>query len=319
MTLINHDELDGPGAAVTVLDLEVVQLRRESDTVLSIILADPCRRLLPSWEPGAHIDLWLPTGVRQYSLCGDPADRHEYRIAVLREVESRGGSRYIHETLRPGDVVEVGGPRNHFAMTPASEYLFVAGGIGITPLLPMIRTVGENWRLLYGGQSRRTMAFLHEIEGDPRVQVCPQDEVGLLKLAEALGKPRAGVGVYCCGPQPLIAAMEDVCAGWPDGTLHVEHFAAAEIDSSNDVPFEIIAQRSGLRVTVGPGQSALDALEGAGLSVPYACRDGLCGSCETRVLAGTPEHRDLLTDSRAIDVMMPCVSRALTPELVLDV
>lgn len=313
------DHADPDQAGATVLDLEVLQLRRESDRVLSVILADPERRLLPVWAPGAHIDLWLPGCVRQYSLCGDPENRREYRIAVLRENDSRGGSRYIHDVLRPGQVVEVSGPRNHFELQPATEYVFVAGGIGITPLLAMLRTAGENWRLIYGGQSRRSMAFLDEVEGDPRVQILPQDEYGLLNLTQALGDPRTGVGIYCCGPSPLIAAMEGVCADWPRGTLHVEHFAAADIDTSDDVAFDIVAERSGLRVTVQPRESALDALEAAGIGVPYACRTGVCGSCESRVLAGVPEHRDSLTDPEATDVMMPCVSRARTPELVLDI
>ena len=304
---------------VAVLDLEVVQLRKESDRVLSVTLADPERRLLPTWEPGAHIDLWLPDLVRQYSLCGDPGNRHEYRIAVLREEESRGGSRYVHDSLRPGQVLEVSGPRNHFELVPAEEYLFVAGGIGITPLLPMIGAAGENWRLLYGGRSRRSMAFLGELADDPRVLVRPEDEDGLLDLAGAVGEPRPGVAVYCCGPGPLIAAMEGACADWPEHTLHVEHFAAVEIDSSNDVAFDVVAERSGVRARVDPGVSALDALEAAGVGLPYACREGLCGSCETRVLAGLPEHRDALTNPDATDVVMPCVSRSRTPELVLDV
>lgn len=304
---------------VTVLDLEVVQLRRESDRVLSVVLADPERRLLPAWEPGAHIDLWLENGVRQYSLCGDPANRQEFRIAVLAEEDSRGGSRYIHGTLRPGDMVEVSGPRNHFELESASEYIFVAGGIGITPLLPMMRAAGHNWRLIYGGRTRRSMAFVEELEDNPHVEVRPQDEYGLLDLVQALGTPRLGVGVYCCGPAPLIAAVEAACADWPTGTLHVEHFSAAEVDTSNDVAFEVTAQRSGVSVTVQPNETVLDALETVGVSLPYACRDGVCGSCATRVLSGTPQHRDMLTEPEETVIMMPCVSRACTSELVLDV
>ena len=301
-----------------VLDLEVVALRRESDRVLSVVLADPLRRLLPEWEPGAHIDLGLPEHVRQYSLCGDPQQRREYRVAVLAEDLSRGGSAYVHEQLRPGDVVEVGGPRNHFPLVAAQEYVFVAGGIGITPLLPMIAAAGDDWTLHYGGRTRGSMAFLERLADDARVHVHPQDEVGHIDLAAVLGEPRPGVAVYCCGPEPLIAAVEAACAGWPAGTLHVERFAALEIDTSGDVAFDVVAQRSGLRLTVPPGESAMDVLEEAGIELPNACREGICGSCETRVLAGTPEHRDLLTDAGATDVVMPCVSRARTPELVLD-
>ncbi|MGW2514838.1 PDR/VanB family oxidoreductase [Streptomyces scopuliridis] len=302
-----------------VLELEVVQLRRESEGVLSVTLADPEHRLLPAWTPGAHIDLWLPDHVRQYSLCGDPAERREYRVAVLREQSSRGGSAYIHDALRPGELVEAGGPRNNFPLVPAEEYLFVAGGIGITPLLPMIATAGENWRLLYGGRTRRSMAFTDRLGSDPRVQVRPQDVHGVLDLAGALGDPRPGVAVYCCGPEPLIAAMEVACAEWPPGTLHVERFSAADIDTSADVAFHVVAQRSNARLAVPAGESMLDVLEAAGIEVPNACRDGICGSCETRVLSGLPEHRDSLTDQAVTDRVMPCVSRARTAELVLDV
>jgi len=300
-----------------VLDLEVIELRRESDRVLSVLLADPARRLLPEWEPGAHIDLGLPEQVRQYSLCGDPADRRAYRIAVLREDASRGGSEYVHTVLRPGERVEVGGPRNHFPLVQAAEYVFVAGGIGITPMLPMIEAVragGGPWRLLYSGRSLRSMAFVDRLGADPCVEV----RDGRFDLAAALGAPRAGVAVYCCGPAPLIEAMELACAAWPAGTLHVERFAATLHDTADDVPFDVVARRTGVRVTVPAGESALDVLEAAGVELPHACREGICGSCETPVLAGLPEHRDELTDPDVVDRVMPCVSRARTPELVLD-
>ncbi|GAA4542498.1 PDR/VanB family oxidoreductase [Pseudonocardia xishanensis] len=306
-----------PRADEGVLDLEVIELRRESDRVLSVLLADPARRLLPEWAPGAHIDLGLPEHVRQYSLCGDPADRRTYRIAVLREDASRGGSEYVHAVLRPGERVEVGGPRNHFPLVPAAEYVFVAGGIGITPLLPMIeavRAAGLSWRLLYSGRSRGSMAFLDRLGTDERIDI----RGGRFDLVAALGLPRAGVAVYCCGPAPLIEAMEHACADWPAGTLHVERFAATARDTTDDVPFDVVAQRSGVRVTVPAGESALDVLEAAGVELPNACREGICGSCETPVLAGLPEHRDELTEPDAVDRVMPCVSRARTPELVLD-
>jgi ferredoxin-NADP reductase len=302
---------------VGVLELEVTELRRESDDVVSVLLADPLHRLLPAWEPGAHVDLGLPEHVRQYSLCGDPADRRSYRIAVLRERASRGGSVYVHEALRPGELVEIGGPRNHFPLVPAPEYLFVAGGIGITPLLPMTAAAGADWRLLYGGRTRRSMAFLDRLAGDPRVVVRPQDEYGLLDLRAALAEARPGLAVYCCGPEPLIAAVEDVCGG-RDVALHVERFAAAGIDTSDDTPFDVVAARSGRRFTVPAGESALDVLEAAGIGPPNACRDGLCGSCETRVLSGLPLHRDALLDRDVTDRVMPCVSRARSTELVLD-
>ncbi|OLT18705.1 ferredoxin [Pseudonocardia sp. CNS-139] len=305
-----------------VLDLEVVSLRRESDSVLSVELADPLRRLLPTWAPGAHIDLGLPSLVRQYSLCGDPADRTRYRVAVLREPASAGGSRYVHDTLRPGHLVEVGGPRNHFELAPAGEYLLVAGGIGITPLLTMAAALdarGARWRLVYGGRSRSSMAFLGELARyGAAVEVVPQDEAGHPDLAALLSAPRPGVGVYCCGPEGLLAAVEERCRDWPAGTLHVERFAAKARDDSGLRPFDVVLRRSGRRLTVGASDSALDVLDAAGVAVPNACRDGVCGSCTTRVLEGVPDHRDSLTDPGRTDVVLPCVSRAVGPELVLD-
>jgi ferredoxin-NADP reductase len=306
-----------------VLDLEVVAMARESTGVISVRLADPEGRRLPAWEPGAHIDLFLPEAVRQYSLCGEPGDRASYRVAVLREQESRGGSAYVHERLRVGDRLEVGGPRNHFGLVDADRYLLIAGGIGITPLLAMLVALHEqcrDWQLLYGGRTRRSMAFLDKLvpHGD-RVSVWPQDELGLLDLDQALGRPQAGTAVYCCGPEGLLEAVEQRCQEWAPGALHLERFAPRPLDSSlESQPFDLVLARSGERLTVSAGQTALEALEDAGFPVPSACREGVCGSCQTRVLAGVPDHRDSLTDPASTDVVMPCISRARSDELVLD-
>jgi ferredoxin-NADP reductase len=309
--------------ALGVLDLRVEAMSIESEGVLSLVLADPLRRLLPSWSPGAHVDVGLPDHVRQYSLCGDPGDRRHYRIAVLREEDSGGGSAYVHEILRPGDFVEVGGPRNHFVLEDATEYVFVAGGIGITPVLPMIAAVhaaGRPWRLAYGGRTRDSLAFLDELAsyGD-RVRLYPADEVGLIDLDAALGTPRPGVAVYTCGPEPLLAALEDRCAPWPSGTLHLERFKARPRDPAGaDRPFTVVVASTGEKLPVPPGSSTFDVLDEAGYGVPNACRDGVCGSCETTVLAGVPDHRDSLLPAEHADSLMVCVSRARTDELVLD-
>lgn len=305
-----------------VLELHVIAMRRESDCVLSVELADPELRLLPEWEPGAHIDFGLPEHVRQYSLCGDPADRRRYRVAVLREPVSSGGSAYVHEVLRPGDLVEVGGPRNHFALVDAEAYVFVAGGIGITPILPMVAEAarrGRTWRLVYGGRSHTSMAFLDTLAryGDA-VRVHPEDTHGLLDLDDLLGRPAPDVAVYCCGPSGLIAAVEQRCAAWPAGALHVERFTARPRDDSDLRPFDLVLARSGTRLPVPATASALDVLEAHGLPMPSACRDGVCGSCLTTVLGGTPDHRDSILDRASTDVVLPCVSRAMSSELVID-
>ena len=308
------------------MDLMVKQMRYESSDVLSVILVDPDGSALPAWRPGAHIDLALDGNIRQYSLCGDVSDRYSYRIGVHRAVESRGGSAYLHETLRPGHLVTVSGPRNHFELDESPAYLFVAGGIGITPILPMIahaQEQGSRWRLVYGGRSLTTMAFLDRLSVyDALVQLVPDDRDGLIDLNALLGEPLDDTLVYACGPEGLLAAAEERCSSWPLRSLHVERFAAKVQDVGEDSAFEVVCLASEQTVEVTPGVSIVDALEEVDIWIPSACREGICGTCETAVIEGTPDHRDsLLTDEEraAGKVMMTCVSRALSSRLVLDV
>ncbi|MER5597260.1 PDR/VanB family oxidoreductase [Streptomyces sp. NPDC002265] len=315
---------------MTAHEVELVVERREfaADGVLALTLCHPRGEPLPEWEPGAHIDLLLgPDLERQYSLCGDPADRGAWRIAVLREPDGRGGSAHVHERLRPGEPVRVRGPRNHFALRPAARYLFVAGGIGITPILPMVAAAqarGARWSLLYGGRSRDSMAFARELAGyGDRVTVVPEDECGLLELGPALDALADGTLVYCCGPGPLLDAVEARC---PSGVLHVERFRPEprrtdqEGASEGEFAFEVELALSGRTVTVAPGVSVLEAVRAAGVEVLYSCTEGTCGTCETDVLEGTPEHRDsVLTDQERATgaTMMICVSRCRGRRLVL--
>ena len=307
--------------------VQVVGKTPVADGVVTLTLAAPDGGRLPDWSPGAHVDLTLDNGLtRQYSLCGDRWDPAEYRVGVLREPAGRGGSAHVHDVLRVGDLVGVGGPRNNFPLVPAERYLFVAGGIGITPLLPMIvqaDLLGADWSLLYGGRQRSSMAFLDELAGyGDRVQVAPQDEAGLLDLAAFLGEPDPGTRVYCCGPAPLIAAVERACAGWPPHSLRTERFTARELGVAvRDAPFEIELRRTGATVTVTLDVSVLDALSSVGVEVLSSCRQGTCGTCGTTVLDGRPDHRDSLLDDderAAGDHMYVCVSRSLTDRLVLD-
>ena len=309
-----------------VLELMVESMAVLADGVLAVALVDPDGGRLPAWTPGSHVDLGLPEVVRQYSLCGDSRDPLRYVVGVLREPSSRGGSEYVHEALRPGELVEVGGPRNHFPLVPAQAYLFIAGGIGITPILAMIRQAEQEqtpWRLLYGGRSRRSMAFLpllHEY-GD-RVQVVPEDEVGRPDLDTLLAEHEDGLAVYCCGPAGLIDAVEARTAGWPAGAVNFERFVAKDISALPSFPLTLTCARSELTLEVPASDSILDALEGAGISVANACRDGVCGSCEVAVLAGVPDHRDSIRSAAELDDMTSlavCVSRAKTNELVLDI
>jgi len=297
--------------AATVVADDVLQLDLEP------VDGGPC----PPWEPGAHVDLVGHEHARQYSLCG--VDGDTLRVAVLRAPDSRGGSSWVHEYLGEGAELVVRGPRNHFALVEAEEYLFVAGGIGITPIIAMARTVdtrGKRWRLVYGGRSRASMAFLDELEkyGD-RVVVVPQDDCGLIDLERELGEEVPGRQVYCCGPEPLLAAVEERMAPRNTETLHVERFTA-NVDTSGGA-FDVEIGSTGATVRVPEGESIIDALAAVGIEVEHSCREGTCGTCETPVLGGVPDHRDsVLTEEEraANDCMMICVGRSLCGPLRLD-
>jgi ferredoxin-NADP reductase len=304
-------------------------MRWEADRVISVELRAPDGADLPEWDPGAHVDLMLPDVItRQYSLSSDPADRTMWRISVLRELAGRGGSAAVHDALRVGQLVEVVGPRNNFPLEPSEKYLFIAGGIGITPIVPMLRaarSAGARTRLVYGGRTRAGLAHLGEVRTlCDDVVVHPQDELGHLDLVAELGEPRDGVLVYCCGPEPLLAAVEERCQGWPPGSLHVERFAPRpqeHVDPDQESSFEAVLERSGTSIVVQPGQTILEAMEEQGLDHVSSCREGICGTCETSVISGTPDHRDSLLsdDERAAgDTMMICVGRALSERIVLD-
>ncbi|MFF3201662.1 PDR/VanB family oxidoreductase [Streptomyces sp. NPDC002962] len=310
---------------MSVYETELVVASRElaAEGVLALTLRHPLGEPLPAWEPGAHVDLVLgPELERQYSLCGDPADRSAWRVAVLREPAGRGGSAHVHEQLGPGDKIRVRGPRNHFALRPAARYRFVAGGIGITPILPMLaaaEAAGAEWSLLYGGRTRGSMAFAGELAryGD-RVTVAPQDETGLLDLGSVLDALPEGTLVYCCGPGPLLDAVEERC---PADALHVERFQAREQPVGEEAEFEVELAQSGRTLTVAAGVSVLDTVRAAGVEVLYSCTEGTCGTCETDVLDGTPEHRDSVLspqEREAGETMMICVSRCRGRKLVLD-
>ncbi|MHA6796417.1 PDR/VanB family oxidoreductase [Pseudonocardia bannensis] len=307
----------------------VQQMTVEADGVLSLVLVDPVGAELPAWQPGAHLDLLLADGlVRQYSLCGDPGDRRRYRVAVLREPQSRGGSERVHTVLRPGALVDIKGPRNHFRLEPSPRYLFIAGGIGITPILPMVAAAaasGADWSLLYGGRAAASMAFREGLarHGD-RVRMVPEDVHGRLDLDAVLGTPRPDTLVYCCGPESLIAAVEKRCTSWPADALRVERFAAPEEpvrDPADESGVEIVLRRSDRSLRVPAERSILEVLLEGGIDVMNDCQEGICGSCETKVLEGEVDHRDhVLTakEQASNTCMMVCVSRARSGRLVLD-
>ncbi|MEU6759010.1 PDR/VanB family oxidoreductase [Streptomyces sp. NPDC046685] len=294
----------------------IVSRTEPAEGVLQLALESPD---LPAWTPGAHVDVTLPSGqVRQYSLCGDPADGGRYTIAIRLIADGRGGSREAHARLVEGAQLELRPPRNRFELVPATSYVFVAGGIGITPILPMLRAAtaaGADWTLLYGGRSRASMPFLAELAvyGD-RVTVLPEDETGRPDLTPLSTAP-PGTLVYCCGPDPLMRA---VTAAAPDPDLvHLERFAPAAPGPAE--PFTVELRRSGRTVEVGADETTLAAVRRELPDTPYSCQQGFCGTCQHRVLAGEVEHRDeLLTDGERADSMLLCVSRAKGNRLVLD-
>ncbi|UXX93113.1 PDR/VanB family oxidoreductase [Streptomyces sp. AD2-2] len=274
---------------------------------------------LPRWEPGAHIDLVLPSGlVRQYSLCGDPADTSSYTVATRLVEDGRGGSREVHEQVWEGTELEVRGPRNRFPLIDAPSYVFVVGGIGITPVLPMLRALpeGADWRLVYAGRTPDSMPFLEELAefGTDRVTVMsgrrPELDALLAELPE-------GAVVYCCGPEGLMAAVAE---RFPD--VRLERFAPrAQLGGGTrgDTAFEVELRRSGRTLTVPADSTVLAAVRAELPDTLYSCEQGFCGTCQQRVVEGEVEHRDeLLTDAERDDSMLICVSRARGERIVLD-
>jgi ferredoxin-NADP reductase len=274
---------------------------------------------LAPWEPGAHIDLALPNWLtRQYSLCGDPADRDEYRIAVRHDRLSRGGSEYIHLFLNEGHALEVSEPRNNFPLRSAPEYLFIAGGIGITPIAPMLAAAvrsGVSASLVYVGRSVATMPFVDELRaahGD-RMRIHATDEHGRPDFAAMAAELSDQAMVYSCGPASMLDAVE---AAFPGQRLHSERFRPAAREFAPSKPFSVHCARSDRTIEVATDESVLDALTHAGYRIPSGCREGVCGTCEIGVLAGEPDHRDDI--GAPPGRMYCCVSRALSPDLTLD-
>ncbi|MFF8789397.1 PDR/VanB family oxidoreductase [Streptomyces sp. NPDC015125] len=300
-----------PSTQQAVLD----RIEPVADGVVALTL----RGSLAPWEPGAHIDVSLPNWLtRQYSLCGDPAERDHHRIAVRHERLSRGGSDYIHRYLRPGRTLDISLPRNNFPLVEAEDYLFLAGGIGITAILPMLRHVlanGSSAHLVYTGRARATMPFTDEIRslcGDAATLIDRQRDPrpDLNALGATL---KSGTAVYCCGPASMLAAAE---AAFDPARLHTERFRPARKTFAPNTAFTVLCARSGRSVEVPADESLLDALTHAGHPVPSGCREGVCGSCAVRVLDGDPEHRDDIGGNQG--EIYTCVSRSRSPHLVID-
>jgi ferredoxin-NADP reductase len=320
-TALPGDRRDAP------LQVRVAAIRWEAPGVLSLELTATGDRALPPFEPGAHVDLRLPDGtMRQYSLCGDPSDRSHYRLAV-RSVAGGMSSSYIHRKLRPGEMVNISAPRNNFPLLDAARYIFVAGGIGITPLLPMMRWASAErrpWTLLYCNKRDGDAPFLREIQtlgGD--VSLYSSEAGTRLDVGARFGVVESDTMVYCCGPERLMSEVEQASAAWPADGVRFEWFTprSRPLDEASG-GFEVVCNASGLTLTVPPEKTVLAVLNEAGIEVPCSCQQGICGTCEMRVLSGDIDHRDSILSSAeraANTTMMTCVSRAKGPRLVLDI
>ncbi|PMR74655.1 cytochrome P450/oxidoreductase [Billgrantia endophytica] len=317
-----------PEARTIVRRVRVTRAEPEAEGVLGVTLADPAGRDLPAWSPGSHLDVVLPSGeARKYSLCG-PVESGDWCIAVLNEEAGRGGSRWVHESVREGIEMRVRGPKNHFRLDEtARRYLLIAGGIGITPIIAMadrLKSLGKPYELHYAGRSRTSMAFIERLERDhgEALRLYPKDERHRLDLAGLLAEPMNDTLLYACGPERLLTALEAGTTHWPEGSLHVEHFTSegALLDPTKEHAFEVELTDSELTVEVPPDQTLLQALRTAGIDVPSDCEEGLCGTCEVSVVEGGIDHRDkVLTpaERRGQDRLMSCCSRAKGKTLVL--
>ncbi|MGW4591406.1 cytochrome P450 [Amycolatopsis thermoflava] len=313
------------GVARTV---SVVSVERAAEDVVEVTLAATDGKPLPKWSPGAHVDLQLGELSRQYSLCGDPAEAGTYRIAVLKDPDSRGGSRYVHENLRPGTTLPLRGPRNHFRLDPtARHYVFVAGGIGITPIITMadhVKAAGGSYELHYCGRDTTAMALLDRCRRDhgDRLHIHTSADGTRLDVAALLANPAQGTQIYACGPERLLDALAEASAHWPDDALHVEHFTTTQqvLDPAVEHAFDVDLADSGLTVRVAADQTVLAALRAAGVDVPSDCEEGLCGTCEVPVLDGEVDHRDVVltkAERAAGTRMMTCCSRACGDRITL--
>lgn len=315
-------------AVPDLLTVRVWRMTHEAEGVVSLELRpDSADGGLPEWSPGAHIDVHVADlGCRQYSLCGSPYDQDTWRIAIRDEPTHKAISHWLNTRARPGDQLQVSAPRNHFPMShEAASYLLVAGGIGITPLLPMLAELEQrarHWHLLYGGRSLASMPFQTELHPfRDRVTFWPEDTKGFPDLVGMI-RANPDAHVYACGPEPMLDALA-VAVGPDHNRLHVERFTPRTIDTAGDHAFDVELVRSGTILHVPADRSVLDVIEAAGVLIASSCREGTCGTCEAPVVAGAVEHRDsVLSDAERASgrCMLTCVSRAATGEcrLILD-
>jgi len=322
--------------ATSTLEVRVRSVTFESENILGFELVPVTpQKALPRFTAGAHIDLHLPSVdghlIRSYSLLNDPAETHRYCIGVNLEAKSRGGSSFMHKSLRVGDTLTIGAPRNHFELDETAPHnVFIAGGIGITPILSMIArstALRTPWQLHYATRAQRHAGYLDILssyQGMPGTAVHLHHDLEAggktLSLRSVVDQTPEGAHIYCCGPAPMLQAYEDATSGLPRRLVHREYFASTQSTAATG-GFSIELAKRKKTLSVRPGQTILDCLIEAHAEPPYSCREGVCGTCEVRVLDGTPDHRDLvLTDAEKAENnrIMVCCSGAKSPRLVLD-
>ncbi|MBF9033236.1 2Fe-2S iron-sulfur cluster binding domain-containing protein [Rhodobacterales bacterium HKCCE2091] len=316
------------------IPVRVKQMRHEADTVLSVEFETLDGSPMPAVAPGAHVDVILTPDLRRsYSLTRAlPGDDTTCTVAIHRDPASKGGSSHVHEKLRVGDRIRLSRPKNNFPLHDGPEKsVLIAGGIGITPILAMIRSLteaGRDWHLHYAARKRSAAAFLAEIEdcadrsgGKGAVTTHFDDEAGgaLIDIAGILAA-ESEAHFYCCGPEPMLAAYEAAARDVPKDRVHVEYFSATE-EAAREGGFDVVLNRSGKTLHVEPGKTILDVLIANKVMVPFSCTEGTCGTCETVVIEGRPDHRDaILSDEerQKSETMMVCCSGSKSAKLVLD-
>lgn len=317
---------------VPEFEVRITAIRWEAEGIHSIELRALDNSALPAFTAGAHIDLMLAPGLtRSYSLSNDPVERDRYVVSVNKDPNSRGGSRHVHEQLRVGDRLVISPPRNHFPLDESAEHtVLIGGGIGITPLKAMVarlENIGQRWTLFYTTRNRAATAFLDELQrlddrmpGRVHFHINAESNGAILDLKTIVATAPASSHFYCCGPRPMIAAFEEATSALPRAHVHIEHFGGAG-KAATEGGFEVRLQRSERSVQVSQGRTILDSLLAAGVNVPHACKEGICGSCKVRVIYGLPDHRDSVLspeEHARNDPMMVCCSGSKTPTLVLD-
>lgn len=329
---IGNESAMSSGKEKTTLDVRVRSVIYETDDILRFELAPLDGGELPAFTAGAHVDVHVADGViRQYSLCGDPANRNSYQIAVLNERQGRGGSKALHDTFHAGKVVTISAPRNHFPlMGGAKRHLLLAGGIGVTPMIAMIHALeadGADWSMHYCTRAPEKTAFIDRLKpliarGKVHVHHDGGDPKKGLDLAATLADASSGAHLYYCGPGGFMSAVATASRHWPDGTVHFEYFAAPADKPAEDrenKPFQVTVKSTGETLDVPADKSIVEVLREHGHYIDTSCEDGFCGTCLTRYVEGEPEHRDtVLDESDRQKYVLICCARAKSDRLVLD-